>query len=192
MNSSAPSSIPRTSQFVRLLISIAALLATLGFLARPSAVAGDTEASVVRIESFQLTDQFGTAHHVDFPRSRPLLLLVGDRKGSDEIDPWIEPLKKRWSGVSDILGIADVDGIPRFFRSRVTEAIRKSRTKPLLLDFEGRVTRHLPCEKRTANLFAIDREGRVMAHVSGPYSAGTNGVAKLEVLERALAPPSSP
>ncbi|MGE3309601.1 MAG: hypothetical protein AB7O66_06490 [Limisphaerales bacterium] len=168
----------------------AVVLALTGTFPPPTASAGQPPRTHVRIDSFHLTDQFGAEHRMEFPRSRPLLLLVGDRKGSEEIDPWIEPLKARWGNVCDIVGVADVDGVPRFLRGRITEAIRESRAKPLLLDFEGKVTRRLPCEKKTANVFAIDPTGLMTAHVSGPYPHGTNRLRMLSTLERALAPVS--
>ncbi len=142
-----------------------------------------------RIESFQLADQFGTQHTIRFPRTRPLLLLVGDRRGSEEIDAWINPLKQRWKDVADIQGIADVQAVPRFLRGRITDAIRKSRTQPLLLDFEGKVTGGLPCEKKAANIFAISKDGRLLAHVSGPYLPGTNASQKLDRIAQGLAAP---
>jgi hypothetical protein len=118
-----------------------------------------------------------------------LLLLVGDRRGSEEIDAWINPLKQRWKDVADIQGIADVQAVPRFLRGRITDAIRKSRTQPLLLDFEGKVTGGLPCEKKAANIFAISKDGQLLAHVSGPYLPGTNASQKLDRIAQGLAAP---
>jgi hypothetical protein len=143
----------------------------------------------IRVESFQLADQFGTQHSIEFPRTRPLLLLIGDRRGSEEIDAWIEPLKQRWKDVADIYGIADVQAVPRFLRGRITDAIRKSRTKPLLLDFDGKVTGSLPYEKKAANIFAISKDGRLLAQVSGPYEPGTNSSQKLDRIAQGLGTP---
>jgi len=133
-----------------------------------------------------LPDQYGTNHAFAFPRKRPLILLVGDRRGSEEIDPWIEPLKSRWMPIADIAGIADVQGAPRFLRGRITDAIRKTRTKPLLLDFEGKVTETLALKKKTANVFVVSPEGTVLAHVAGPYPSETENDSRLKTLEDAL------
>lgn len=157
------------------------------------AVAGAVpKAGPPRLESFELPDQFGKVHAFRFPRERPLLLVTGDRKGSEEIDPWIAPLKQRWSATADIHGIADVRSVPGFLEKRVTEAIRRSRPQPLMLDFDGKVTGRLPCESKAANIFVIGTDGRLKAHVYGPYRAGTNADPRLEDLAKALASPSPP
>lgn len=130
----------------------------------PPAVA---PAETIRIPSFRLPDQFGTEHAFEFPRTKPVLLLIGDRKGSEEVDAWITPLKERWGTVADIAGIADVSAAPRFLRSRITEGIRRQRSRPLMLDFEGKVTDPLRCTAKTANLLVLDPRGRVTARVTG-------------------------
>jgi hypothetical protein len=176
-------------------LALAIALGTAALLALPIPTPGPTSAHAAEsslqphtLASFELPDQFGTRHAFSFPRERPLLLLVGDRRGSEDIDAWVAPLKARWSHVADIHGIADVQAVPRFLKQRVTEAIRKSRPKPLLLDFEGSVTRQLPFERKAANVFVIDPTGRVLAHVHGAYTTttNTNDDPRLVKLARAL------
>ncbi len=127
-------------------------------------------AEPVRLESFTLSDQFGKTNHVDFPGPRPVLLLVGDRRGSEQVDDWIPLLRKHWGHDFEILGLADVSAAPRFLRTRITEAIRKSRPQPILLDFEGLVSRRLRGTPKVANLFLVRTNGEVAAHVDGPPS----------------------
>lgn len=165
---------------------VLACLAILGGPWPAPSLGADPRPEPAKIDSFTLPDQFGALHSIAFPRPRPLVLLVGDRRGSEEIDGWIEPLKQRCKDIADIYGIADVQAVPRFLRGRVTEGIRKSRPKPLLLDFEGKVTGGLPCEKKAANVFAISQEGRLLARVSGPFPSGTNTDPKLDRIVRAL------
>lgn len=146
---------------------LAAGLALLFFfgMVRPSTAAG---ADTNHLAAFVLPDQFGTNHTVSFPRTRPLILLLGDRRGSEEVDAWIAPLKQRWDGVADLLGIADVSAAPRFLRNRIREAIRKQRPRPLMLDFDGSVTDPLHCLPKTANLLVVAPDGRIVARESGP------------------------
>lgn len=141
-----------------------------------------------RLASFALADQFGQTNHVEFPRDRPLLLLVGDRRGSEEVDAWIAPLKQRWGAIADLAGIADVSAAPRFLRGRIQEGIRKQRPRPLLLDFDGKVTTPLRLSPRTANLLVVDRDGRVLARLTGAPDD-----AKLDAVRAALeTPPTAP
>ena len=147
----------------RLALGLALLL---GFtIARPTASRG---ADTNHLAAFVLQDQFGTNHTVSFPRARPLILLLGDRRGSEEVDAWIAPLKQRWDGVADLLGIADVSAAPRFLRNRIREALRKQRPHPLMLDFDGSVTDPLHCLPKTANLLVVAPDGRIVARESGP------------------------
>lgn len=151
------------------------------------AAAPDTPRAPDRpLESFALADQFGKTHEVHFPRTRPLLLLVGDRKGSEQIDAWVPVLKEHLGTRADILGLADVGGVPKFFRDRLTRAIQQKHQAPVLLDFERTVTHQLPCTKDTANLFVVDATGNLRASASG--TATTNNLAKVIAAVNALAP----
>ena len=139
-----------------------------------------------RLSPFELTDQFGTTNRVEFPRSRPLLLLIGDRRGSEEVDAWIEPLKQRWSNLADLAGIADVSAAPRFVRGRIVEGIRRQRPRPLMLDFEGQVTAPLHCTAKTANLLVVARDGRLLVRFTGKPDD-----TKLAAVGAALASPAA-
>lgn len=158
------------------------------FIALALALAAGLGAGEVQLASFRLKDQFGTEHRVEFPRARPVLLVVGDRRGSEEVGGWVAPMRQRWAHGADIVGVADVSAAPGFLRGRVTEGIRRQMPGyPLLLDFEGRVADGLGCVRRAANVFLVTTNGIVAASASGPVSD-----AKLAALAGAvdrLAPP---
>ncbi len=142
------------------------------------------------LHSFRLPDQFGTNHHHTFPRSRPLLLVVGDRKGVEEVDAWLGPLKQYWGRTTDIAGVADVRAVPRFLRDRVVTGIRKARTHPVMLDFDGTVLASMPCARRTANVFVVRPDGVLATNVTGlPSEAALASLA--EALHPLLAAPGS-
>lgn len=143
--------------------------------------------SIPQLTSFALPDQFGKVHALDFPRSRPLLLVVGDRRGVAQVDSWIPSLRQHWGDQTDIVGVADVHGIPRLFRDRIADAIRKSHPRPVLLDFEGDLVEPLQCTAREANVFVIDPKGFPIARVTGPTN-DTN----LATLRAALQPWTHP
>lgn len=132
--------------------------------------APETSSSPAVLASFQLEDQFGAAHRVSFPGERPTILLVGDQHGSEEVGGWIPPLAEQLGDQAQILGIADVRGVPGLFRNSIRKLMRKRHAHPVLLDFEGTVLEALPCTRRTANVFVIDAGGHVLARVIGPVS----------------------
>lgn len=134
------------------------------------------------LASFRLKDQFGKEHRIEFPRARPLLLVVGDRQGSEDVGGWVPPLKERWAHGADIVGVADVSAVPGFLRGRVTEGIRRQMPAyPLLLDFGGGVTEGLGCVRRAANVFLVTTNGTVSVSAHGPVDD-----AKLALLARTV------
>lgn len=159
------------------------LLACVGSLLAPipGAAADSHTDKKVQLTSFELADQFGDSHRYEFPRQKPLVLLIGDRKGSEEIDGWIPPLKEHFGAKADIAGIADVRSVPRFLRDRITAAIKKSRPIPVMLDYEGTVTDHLPCERKVANVFVLGPRGELIQAVAGAVNQ-----ARLETLRTAI------
>jgi hypothetical protein len=125
-----------------------------------------------RLEGFQLTDQHGSEHRLTFPRDKLLLLAVADRRGAEEIDGWVTPLRQLHSPGFDILGIAQLDPVPKPFRGRVVRQLERRYSYPLLLDWEGQVARSLFCVKNQANVFLLDRHGQVIHRQEGPVSQG--------------------
>lgn len=158
---------------------------------QPSATPA-TDAGPSRLVSFELSDQFGQLHRVEFPRARPILLLVGDRKGSEQVDAWVPWLKQQFGGKADILGLADVGGIPRIFRDRLANSIRQKRTNPVMLDFESAVTPRLGCQRQTANLFLVDAQGLIHAHLSGTTNAANVANLRAAVDKLSGAPSGKP
>lgn len=141
-----------------------------------------------RLSTFRLADQFGAEHRIEFPRARPVLLVVGDRRGSEEVGGWVPPLRERWAHGADIVGVADVSAVPGFLRGRVTAGIRREFAAwPLLLDFEGRVTSALPCVRRAANVFLVATNGAIAAAANGP--ADPAKLAALAAQVDAVVPP---
>ena len=122
---------------------------------------------------FELRDQYDTPHRISFPAANVTVMTVADRKGSEQIDGWIGPLKERYSGRIVIEGIADMSSVPCLFRSMVREQFKKDRAYPVMLDWEGPVARSFNCRKNEANVFVIDREGRMI----GRFTGETNEIA---------------
>ena len=117
---------------------------------------------------FRLLDQFNEPRLIDFPAARPVVLAVGDRDGSPQLDAWTLPLFERFGDRIDIIGIALVTGIEPVFRSFVRAVIKQQRPdSPVLLDWTGDVTKPLDCESGCANLYIVRPDGMVRMRALG-------------------------
>jgi hypothetical protein len=123
-----------------------------------------------RLEGFELTDQLGTTHTLTFPRDKPLVLAVADRRGAEQIEGWLAPFRQLSSSGVDIVGIASLDGVPKLFRSRVVRQLERRYPYPLLLDWEAQAARSLSCAKNQVNVFLLDHHGQLMHRQEGPAS----------------------
>ncbi len=137
---------------------------------------------------FELRDQYDIRHKISFPATNVMVMTVADKKGSEQIDGWIAPLKERYGARIAIEGIADMSKVPGLLRSMVREQFKKRRTHPVMLDWDGPVSRGFNCHKDEANVFVIDRDGRITGHFTG----ATNEVALRELfvdVDRVLTKP---
>jgi hypothetical protein len=129
--------------------------------------------SVPELASFELRDQYDNPHTISFPATNVTLMTVADRKGSEQINGWIAPVKERYGERIAIEGIADVSTVPRLLRSMVQKQFKKDRAYPVMLDWDGPVAHSFNYQKDEANFFVIDRQGRI----TGCFSGATNEVA---------------
>jgi len=138
-----------------------------GFLSM-TALAGNDTNKICR--SFELRDQFDAVHRVAFPRTNVIVLTIADKQGNAQIDGWLAPLKEQGAGRVEILGIAAVDGVPKMLRDGVRKKFAHTRKHPVMLDWEGNVTAQFQPRKNLANLYVLDRSGRIAARFSGPVN----------------------
>lgn len=142
-------------------------LAFLGLVALHATVVA---APVERLSNFDLTDQDARTRSYRFPKAKVTVMTVADHKGSDQLAPWIQRLNGRYQKRIDIDGIADVSMIPMPFHNLFREAFRKQLTYSVMLDWGGSVVQQFAYTKRTANIYVIDRRGRIVKQVIGPVS----------------------
>jgi hypothetical protein len=134
-----------------------------------------------RLEAFTLSDQFERAHSIAFPRERPLLLTVADRKGATQVHGWVAPMRERFGARLDQTGVADVSKVPGFLRSRVRAGFREEYTHPVLLDWQGRVCRAVKAERGQATVLLVTRTGEIVFRAGGAVAPDV-----LERLSRAV------
>ena len=76
--------------------------------------------------------------------------------------------------------------IPKPFHSMLREAFRKQLAYSVMLDWSGSVVRQFGYAKGVANIYVIDRHGRIMKQVTGPI--GDDGIRELTTeIDRAMA-----
>lgn len=133
------------------------------------------------LASFGLPDQYGAEHKLLFPAANVTVITVADKKGSEQVDAWVAPLAEHYGERIAIVGIADVSKVPRLFRATVQKRFKKRWTHPVMLDWDGTVVRGFNYCPDEANIFVIDRQGRV----TGRFSGATNE-ASLRALLKAV------
>lgn len=125
-------------------------------------VAADAMAS-----AFELKDQYNTSYDYKFPKSKVSVLAFGDRKGSKQIEGWILPLHERYGNRVDIHGIAELSAVPSLARGVARRIIKREVKYPVMLDWEGTVSRSYGFKSGQANIIVIDRNGRIILKMTG-------------------------
>ena len=143
-------------------------------------------APVEKLTDFDLTDQDAKPRSYRFPKAKVTVMTVSDHKGSDQLAPWIQRLYDRYEKRIDIDGVADVSMIPKPFHNMFREAFRKQLTRSVMLDWGGSVVKQFDYAKGVANIYVIDRHGRIAKQVSGPFSDTAESELTREI-DRALA-----
>ncbi len=127
-------------------------------------------APVEKLSDFTLTDQNTKTRSYRFPKTKVTVMTVADHKGSDQLAPWIQRLHDRYENRIDIDGVANVSMIPKPFHNMFREAFRKQLTYSVMLDWDGAVVKQFDYAKGVANVYVIDRRGRILKQVTGPAS----------------------
>ncbi len=125
---------------------------------------------IKQLNDFELTDQNSQPRRYFFPKSKVTVMTVADYKGSGELAPWIQKVHDRYQKKIDIDGVADVSNIPKPLHAVIRAAFRKQLAYSVMLDWEGTVVRQFGYKKNTANIYVIDRGGRIVKRISGPVS----------------------
>ena len=123
-----------------------------------------------KLTDFELTDQDAKTRAYRFPKAKVTVMTVADHKGSEQLAPWIQRLHDRYEKRIDIDGVADVSMIPKPFHNMFREAFRKQLTYSVMLDWGGAVVKQFGYVKGVANIYVIDRSGRIVKQVTGPVS----------------------
>ena len=130
----------------------------------------ESEKAISEMDDFELTDQNAVTRSYRFPKAKVTAMIVADRKGAEQLEPWIRKIYSRYEKRIDIDGVADVSMIPKPFRGMVSAAFRKRLAYSVMLDWGGSIVRRFGCEKGVANVYVIGRGGRIVKQVTGPVN----------------------
>jgi hypothetical protein len=122
---------------------------------------------MAKLSHFELTDQEAKKRIYRFPKTKVTVMTVADRKGADQLAPWIQPVYDRYQNQIDIDGIADVSMIPKLFQPILREAFKKRLEYSVMLDWDGSVVKQFAYKKNVANIYVIDRGGRIVQRLTG-------------------------
>ena len=157
----------------RIVLMLIGALTVLSITVRAEATVPAVITTNLICASFELPDQFGTNHAIDFPQPRPLVLIVADRKGSEQIDGWVAGLKPQCEGRLNLIGVANVGGAPDWVHGLIRKKFRNQYPYAILLDWSGKLPASLHCQQDVANVFLLDSAGRVLATERGKCDAAS-------------------
>jgi len=146
------------------------ILLNLALVARAGATTNSIVAAPTATNTcaqFTLLDQFEKTHHFTFPKGKPVVLTVADKKGSEDIKAWAHPLAERFGEKIIIAGLADVSTVPGPLRGLVRSKFKKAISYPVMLDWDGDSSRSFNYTKGKANVYLISENGRILHHLSG-------------------------
>lgn len=138
-----------------------------GLVALAAALAGHPNKLGRAPERIELHDQFGTPQRLNFPGTNIVVLVVADRKGSEQVQGWVSTLGSRYSRRINVRGLADVSSVPGLLRDSVRRSIRQTFAHPVMLDWTGELASALGRQQNEAFVLVITRSGEVVARVNG-------------------------
>ncbi len=115
----------------------------------------------------ELPDQFDKPQKLSFPNTNLTVLTLADRKGSEQIAGWVEPVAKRFGTRVDVRGIADVSAVPRILRGTVRSAFRKEQTHPVMMDWSGKTVAKFTPKENVTTVLLIDGQGKILRCYEG-------------------------
>lgn len=124
----------------------------------------------IKAPEFELTDQFEHARVFRFPRPKVTVLTIADQKGAAQLASWVQCLRDRYAEQIEIEGVADVSMIPALFHGMFRRLFKKQVTYPVMLDWSGDVIEQFAPAKGVANIYLINREGRILRKFAGAIS----------------------
>jgi hypothetical protein len=120
---------------------------------------------------FTLKDQFGKELIFKFPKEKPSVLAIADKKGSEQLESWLRPILERYGERIEAHGVAELSNVPAIARGVVRGAMKRDVKQPVLLDWKGDVAKNYAFQKDQANIILINKDGRIIVKEIGVADA---------------------
>lgn len=122
-----------------------------------------------KFPGLEALDQRSQSRKIVFPSSRPALLFLADRRSADAIDQWPEKALRRLGTDVDILGVANLKGVPRVLGPLV---IRKLgiHANPVLLDWQGIAASFAGAAEGKVTILVLDSKGVIRDRLESPWT----------------------
>ncbi len=117
-----------------------------------------------------LDDQHARAQAIHFPRERPSFLVIAGRQGTGEIAKWVKPVRASFGESVDIIGLADVHGIPGIFRPAVRAMVKKGSEWPVLMDWTGETVGAIFLPGADIEVLVLSKTGQILVRIAGPVT----------------------
>ena len=144
---------------------------------------------------FSFKDQFDNDLALQPPFDKPVVVTIADKRGAEQLDAWVQPLKREFGERIRFFAIADVRGVPGPLQGLVRRGFKKDYAHPVALDWQGQAAARLTLKKDEPNLVLLDRDGKLRITLNGP--AREEPVQRLmreinALLDASLTSPSPP
>jgi len=150
-----------------LILAATILLSPALLIASESATNAPAATATNLCPQFTLQDQFEQTHAFTFPQTKPVVLTVADKKGSEGIKDWAHPLAETFGDKIIITGLADMSTVPSPLRGLVRSKFKKVITYPVMLDWHGQASQSFNYSKGSANVYLIATNGTILHHLTG-------------------------
>jgi hypothetical protein len=120
--------------------------------------------------AFVLEDQHEKTHRAEGIFDRPVVIVAGDQRKTDEdIRDWAKALRPLTGSKIRIVGLADLDGVPFFVpNGSVRSGIRETNPDTIVLcDWEGEVFEKFGFKTELPNVHVYDATGQLVGKVTG-------------------------
>jgi hypothetical protein len=149
--------------FQRKLLALGFLLA---FACMTSAEESDSESI-----SFSFDDQHKNSMNLKPEFKKPIIVTVADKKGSEELLAWIEPLTREFGDTVNFFPIADLRKVPGALKGMIRRSFRKQFEYNVAMDWKGVAVEQLSTKPNTANLILLNKKGHVVMTMHGEATA---------------------